>query len=132
MRRFLPALLFALAAVGAAALHVLLETPGAVREWRQTLPLAAVLGAALGLWLRPRGALAGIGAGVIGMGLFAVAFGAGHGLIEAVAGAADPLRQAADAAGRVYAAAYGPTGAGLLALCAVAGWLAGRGGPSWR
>ncbi len=131
MRRFLPALLFALAAAGAAAFHVLTETQGAMRDWRQTLPLAAVLGAALGLWLRPRGALAGIGAGVVGMGAFALAFAAGHGLIEA-AGGADPMRAGAAAAGRVFAVAYGRTGLALLALCAVAGWLAGRLGPSWR
>ena len=131
MRRLAPALWFALAAAGAAALHVATETPGAMRDWRQTLPLAAVLGAALGLWLRPRGWLAGLGAAVVGMGAFAAVFAAGHGAIEA-AGGADPLRAAAGAAGRVFAVAYGPTGLALLVLCGLAGWLAGRGGPSWR
>lgn len=118
------AALFALAGVGAAALHVTLETPGALRDWRQTLPLALALGGALGWIARPRGARGGMLAAAGGLAGFAVVFALGHAAISG----GDAVAALRGTAG----ALAGPVGAAALALGALAGWIAGRIGPSWR
>lgn len=101
--RWKAGLAFAAAGAAAAALHVGLDTPGALRDWRQTLPLAAALGFALGAALRPAGAARGALTALAGMLGFAAVFAAGHGVIEAARGAEDPARLALDAAGRAAA-----------------------------
>jgi hypothetical protein len=111
------ALAFAAVGAAAAAVHVLTDTPGNVRDWRQTLPLAAVLGAALGAGLRPASAASGLAAAVLGMAGFAVVFALGHGLIDG-GGAAEAFDRAARAL-------VAPAGACALGFAAVAGWLLG-------
>lgn len=119
-------ILFALAGAGAAAMHVATATDGTVREWRQTVPLAALIGAALGLGFprvapgRPgalRGALLGCGA----LMLFAVLFALGHAVISR-AGPAEAVATGL----RSLRAMLGATGFGALALAALAGHLAAR------
>ena len=117
---------FAVAGAAAAAVHVGLETDGALREWRQTLPLAAVLGALTGWAARPSGAIRGAVAAVVAMAVFAAVFALGHAAIEAGRGAADPLAEAWASAGRVVATLAGPTGATGIALGALAGLLLRR------
>ncbi|SDZ76711.1 hypothetical protein [Rubrimonas cliftonensis] len=96
------------------------ETPGELRDWRQTLPLASALGAGLGALTRPRGPRVGAGWTLAALADFALLFAVGHGVIEgSLAAAWAGLRGAA-------ATLLGWTGAVALALGAVAGWLAGR------
>ena len=118
------AALFALAGMGAAALHVTLETPGALRDWRQTLPLAAALGAGLGWVAAPESAVRGALTAAGGLIAFAALFVLGHAAISG--GGATAAFLAATAA------LSGPVGAAALALGALAGWMAGRIGPSSR
>lgn len=118
------ALLFALAGAGAAALHVMIETPGALRDWRQTAPLALVLGAALGWIAAPASARRGALTALTGLVAFAAAFALGHAAISGE----DPAASFRRAAG----AALGPGGAAALALGALAGWASGRFGPTLR
>jgi len=115
---------FALAGAGAAALHVALETPGDLRDWRQTLPLAAGLGAGAGWVAAPKGALSGALTAAGGLIAFAALFALGHAAISG-GGATAAFFTAA-------AALSGPVGAAALALGALAGWMAGRIGPSSR
>lgn len=124
MSRARRAALFALVGAVAAAVHVLLETPGAVRDWRQTLPLAAAVGAALGgltpsVAGRRRGALLGLALAMVGMAGFALLFVASHSAISGFAGAAQ-------AWGRTLSAFFGPTGLAALATAAFAGALSGQ------
>jgi hypothetical protein len=122
------AALFALAGAGAAAVHVLTETPGALRDWRQTLPLAALLGALLG-WFgfaAPQGRLAGAkrGAALVigGLAAFTLVFATGHALISGSHGFGPSL-------GRTAAAVISPTGVAALALGMLAGAF-GTAGPT--
>lgn len=124
------ALLFGLAAMAAAAVHVAVDTPGAMRDWRQTLPLAAILGAGLGWAMAPRGAARGALLAVWGFAGFAAVFALGHGLIEAARGAEGPVALAGRAFGQAILSAFGPTGAAALGLGALAGWACGRWAPS--
>lgn len=86
--RLRAALAFSVAGLAAASLHVIVETPGALRDWRQTLPLAALVGALLGAIPSPRrrgaaeAVLLGGGIAVAGLMGFAAAFAIGHGLIS--------------------------------------------------
>jgi hypothetical protein len=126
VRRSEPALLFALAGAVAAAAHVLAETPAELRDWRQTLPLAAAVGAAFGGAFRPRGAGGGGVLAAAGLFCFALVWAAGHALIEGSlsafgAGLAGALRDLA-----------GAGGAAALAAGTAAGWAAGRRAPSTR
>ncbi len=123
-RRRRAALLFALAGAGTAALHVTLETPGALRDWRQTLPLAAMLGGALGWLAAPVGAMRGALTAAGGIAAFAALFALGHAAISGGATSAAFIAAAA--------ALIGPGGAAALALGALAGWAAARFGPSSR
>jgi hypothetical protein len=124
VRRGRAAGLFALAGLAAAAVHVLTETPGELRDWRQTAPLAAALGAGLGAAARPATARAGALAAVVAGLAFAAVFAAGHGMIERDAAAVGP------AFVRALGALGGPVGLGAVVFGAAAGWAAGRGGPS--
>ena len=101
---------------------MLVETPGELRDWRQTLPLAALVGAALGWIGRPASAKAGAALAAAALAAFAVLFALGH---VAISGG-DILGAVADAA----LALFGAGGASALALGALAGWAAGRSAPS--
>ena len=114
------ALAFGAAGALAAAVHVLTETPGELRDWRQTLPLATLVGAALGAALRPVGWRAGLAAGFGGLVAFMAAFALGHGMIAAAQGGAF-VNQALQALGRMLAVVLGPTGLATAALAAAAG-----------
>jgi hypothetical protein len=123
------AALFALAGAGAAAVHVLTETPGALRDWRQTLPLAGLLGALLG-WFgfdAPRGLLGGAMRSaalvIVGLAAFTLVFATGHAVISGVDGFGPTL-------GRTASTLIGPTGAASLALGTLAGALSNAGRPT--
>jgi hypothetical protein len=113
------ALAFGAAGLLAGAFHVLAETEGALRDWRQTVPLAAAVGAALGAGFPPRGHGAVHGALLAAAGLagFAGLFAIGHALISGGGWGA---------LWRALAVAAGPTGLAAVALGALAGWLARR------
>lgn len=126
------ALALALAGMGAAAAHVLVETPGEARDWRQTLPLAALVGAVLGRFgLAPRlragrgraARAAGAALAAGGLAAFAAVFAGGHVAIETARGAEAGW---AESLARAVAAVAGPGGLAALAFAALAGWLAGR------
>jgi len=120
------ALAFAAAGAAAAAVHVLADTPAALRDWRQTLPLAAAVGAALGAALRPAGWRAGALAGLAGLAAFAALFALGHGAVAAAQGGAF-ANEALQALGRTLALILGPAGLATPALAALAGaWVAWR------
>lgn len=110
---------FAAAGAVAACVHVVTETPAELRDWRQTVPLAALVGAALGAVAPPRGHGGVHGAMLAAAGFvgFAVLFAVGHGLISGGGWAA---------LWRALSAAAGPTGLAALALGTVAGALSTR------
>ncbi|MGF1658600.1 MAG: hypothetical protein ACFCUS_04175 [Rubrimonas sp.] len=116
------AALFGAAGLLAACAHVAVETPGALRDWRQTVPLAGLTGAALGWIGRPASAKAGAALAAAALAAFAALFALGH---VAISGG-DLIGSAADAA----RALFGAGGAAALALGALAGWAAGRSAPS--
>jgi hypothetical protein len=99
-----------------------MQTPGDLRDWRQTVPLAALIGAALGWTGRPVTARAGFALAALALAAFAGLFALGHVLISA----APPM----DALGASATALIGPAGGAALVLGAAAGWAAGRAGPS--
>jgi hypothetical protein len=113
------ALAFGTAGLLAGVFHVIAETDGALRDWRQTVPLAAVVGAALGAAFPPRGQAAVHGALLAAAGFvgFAVLFALGHELISGGGWGA---------LWRALGVAAGPTGLAAVALGAAAGWLARR------
>lgn len=120
MTRLRSALLFAAAAGGAAALHVVVDTPGTLHHWRQILPLALILGALVGALVRPKGALWGAIAAMIGLWAFAAVFAVGHGAIAALQGDAFGAETAAAFRGAA-AVALGTPGMAALGLGALAG-----------
>lgn len=124
MFRVRSALIFGLAGAGAAVAHVLADTPAEMRDWRQTLPLAFLLGAAAGGLLRPRSAVSGALVAAAACLDFAILFAAGHALIQRDAAAFVPGLMGA------LGGLAGAGGAAAIALGAVAGWACGRSGPS--
>lgn len=120
----------AAAAALAAAAHVVSDTPAALRDWRQTLPLAMALGACAGWLAPPASPRAGLVVALLGLAAFAVAFALGHGAIEAMRGGAAPLAQVVEALARVVVAAFWPAGPVLLVGAAVVGWIGGARAPS--
>ena len=73
-RRLTAAAAFAAAGLIAAAAHVLLTDPQSLRLWRETLPLAAGVGAALGALVRPAGWRQGAALALLAIPAFALAY----------------------------------------------------------
>lgn len=65
---------FAIVGLLAGAAHVLGRDADSLRLWRETLPLACLAGAVLGLCLRPTGWLRGALAGVVGAPIAAIGY----------------------------------------------------------
>jgi hypothetical protein len=102
---------------------VLADTPAELRDWRQTVPLAAALGALVGALLSPRGWAFGALAAAAACLDFAILFGAGHALIARDLAAFWPGLLGA------LAGLVGAGGVAAVALGGLAGWACGRDAP---
>lgn len=77
------ALAFAAVGLVAAAAHALASDAGSLRLWRETLPLAGLVGAAAGAILRPSGWSAGALVSLLAVFAFALAYGVAETAIAA-------------------------------------------------
>jgi len=118
---------FAAVGLAAGAVHVIAADAGDPRLWRETLPLAGVVGALLGAAVRPTGWFAGLLTAILAVPVFAFAYAVAETAIAAsrgdVAGLAGWSASISHWTEQVLAQATVGAAAAILASAAAGFWL---------